>query len=91
MTDNELHQKLCKSNVGTIWIFRTTNSNGAVLLILNYNGHELARKEYNLRTAGWDDAANPKMWLYPLPDDALDVDVQPLRDFIFHIAMHDGF
>ncbi|MDV5280158.1 hypothetical protein [Leclercia adecarboxylata] len=89
MTDNQLHQKLCKLSEQTIWIYRTTYNNGDVLLILNYNGHELARKEYNLRTAGWDDVANPKVWLYPLPDDALCIDVQPLREFLFHIAMSD--
>jgi|EndMetStandDraft_3_1072993.scaffolds.fasta_scaffold01767_10 hypothetical protein len=89
MTDNKLHQTLCKLHVATIWAYRTTSSSGDVLLILDYNGHELARKEYHLRTAGWDDAVSPKMWCYPLPDDALYVDVQPLDDFLFHIAMID--
>ncbi len=55
MTDVQLQQKLSNSNVATIWIYQSTNNNGVVLYILNYNGHELARKELiltrHLRTA----------------------------------------
>lgn len=50
MTDVQLQQKLSNSNVATIWIYQSTNNNGVVLYILNYNGHELARKEYNTRS-----------------------------------------
>ncbi|ECN4003600.1 hypothetical protein ZA82_16170 [Salmonella enterica subsp. enterica serovar Enteritidis] len=89
MTDDQLQQKLSKSNIATIWIHHTTNNNGDVLYILNYNGHELARKEYNSRNNGWDDTVAPKMWIYPLPDHANDVDVHPIEDFRFIIAMND--
>lgn len=89
MTDVQLQQKLSKSNVVTIWIYHTTNNNGGVLYILNYNGHELARKEYNTRSGGWDDTADPKIWFYPLPNNANDIDVHPIGDFGFFIAMYD--
>lgn len=83
MTDVQLQQKLSNSNVATIWIYQSTNNNGVVLYILNYNGHELARKEYNTRSGGWDDTTDPKMWFYPLPNNANDIDVHPIGDFSF--------
>ena len=82
MTDVQLQQKLSNSNVATIWIYQSTNNNGVVLYILNYNGHELARKEYNTRSGGWDDTTDPKMWFYPLPNNANDIDVHPIGDLI---------
>ncbi|WP_404689088.1 hypothetical protein, partial [Raoultella planticola] len=49
----------------------------------------LARKEYNTRSGGWDDTTDPKMWFYPLPNNANDIDVHPIGDFSFFIAMYD--
>lgn len=90
MDPEQLQSWLSTFPVQTVWFYRTTNSNGEILLlILNYNGHELARKVFRPQQKDWDNTANPKLWLYPLPDDADALDVDPAVEFTFSIDMQD--
>ena len=90
MDANQLQQWLSKSKHEWVYFFRTTDINGEVLLlILNYNGHELARKVFKPQVTDWDETFVPKKWIYPLPEDEEPWDVEPASDFIFFIVVND--
>ncbi|CFQ67586.1 Uncharacterised protein [Yersinia frederiksenii] len=70
--------------------FRTTGLNGEVLLlILNYNGHKLARKVFKPQVTDWAQTFMPNEWIYPLPEEDNFLDVEPAADFTFFIDMQD--
>lgn len=86
----QLQQLLSKSKHEWVYFFRTLDFNGEVLLLLlNHNGHELARKVFKPQKTDWDETFMPKEWIYPLPDDAADVDVEPANGFNFFIDLED--
>ena len=90
MDASQLQQWLSRSKHKWVYFYRTTDSNGEVLLlILNYNGHELARKVFKPQLTDWDETAEPKLRFYPPPEDAETVDVEPADLFTFFIDMED--
>lgn len=90
MDASQLQQWLSKSKHQWVCFFRTADINGEVLLLLlNYNGHELARKVFKPQVTDWDETFMPKERIYPLPEAATDVDVEPAADFTFFIDMED--
>ncbi|WP_413510743.1 hypothetical protein [Serratia liquefaciens] len=90
MDAGQLQQWLSKPKHEWVYFFRTTGLNGEVLLlILNYNGHELARKVFKPQVTDWDQTFMPNEWIYPLPEEDNFLDVEPAADFTFFIDMQD--
>ena len=91
MDAGQLQQWLSKSKHEWVYFFRTTGINGEVLLlILNYNGHELARKVFKPQVTDWDETFMPKEWINPLPEEEDNfLDVEPAAAFTFFIDMQD--
>ena len=91
MDSSQLQIWLSSSGIKWVNFYRTVDScSGEVLLlILNHNGHELARKVFRPQETDWDNMATPKMWFYPPPDEAEPIDVDPACEFTFFITMND--
>jgi len=73
-----------------VYFYHILESNGEILLlILNYNGLELARKIFSPQPTNWYEAVKPKKWIGPLPQHPDDINLQPAHRFLSEISFQD--
>ncbi|PKE27449.1 hypothetical protein CWS43_26750 [Rahnella sp. AA] len=91
MDSSQLQSWLSASKIQSVYLYRTVDSSGGVLLlILDFNGHELTRKVFRPQETEWDNTATPKMWCYPPPDEAVSIYIDPVGEFILALNLFDN-
>lgn len=90
MNNTELQKKLSKNHTQTVWLYLRTVSNEApVLFVLNFNGTEIARKEFTPKPGQWNLKAIDKLRCQFPPAGSDPIDVEPADKFILSLKWMD--